>query len=150
MVHDGGYKAGTRTHGYQIGLWPSCGAVRPVSEPATKQIPSFILQPHCRRVDRILHQPMHATLRPHAHCMEHEVANVGLLTLVHHVVVLVNMENVRWHNAVCPPFRPPSRESMIVTLHNHGHGKAKRCLLQPPSQGQSTGLQWANAGGWVS
>ncbi len=56
--------------------------------------------------------------------MEHEVANVGLRPLVHHVVVFVNMENVRWHDAVCPPFRPPSRESMIVTLHNHGHGTA--------------------------
>ncbi len=54
--------------------------------------------------------------------MEHEIANVGLRPLVHHVMVFVNMENVRWRNAVCPPFPPPSCESMIVTFHNHGHG----------------------------
>jgi hypothetical protein len=54
--------------------------------------------------------------------MEHEVANVGLRPLIHHVVVFVNMENMRWRNAVRPPFAPPSCENMIVTLHNHGHG----------------------------
>ena len=56
--------------------------------------------------------------------MDHEIANIGLRSLVHHVMVFVHMENVRWHDAVCPPFRPPSRERVIVTLHNHGHGAA--------------------------
>jgi hypothetical protein len=37
---------------------------------------------------------MHSALGPHAHCMEHEVGDVGLLSLVHHVVMLINMENV--------------------------------------------------------
>jgi hypothetical protein len=56
--------------------------------------------------------------------VEHEIANVGLWPLVHHVVVFVNMEYVRRYDVVGPPFRPPSRESVIVTLHNHGHGTA--------------------------
>jgi hypothetical protein len=54
--------------------------------------------------------------------MKHKVAYVGLLPLVHHVVVFVNMENVRWYDVVCPPFCPPPRESVMVTFHNHGHG----------------------------
>jgi hypothetical protein len=51
--------------------------------------------------------------------MKHKVGDVGLWPLVHHIVVFVNMENVRWHDIVCPPFRPPSRECLIVTFHNH-------------------------------
>lgn len=72
----------------------------------------------------MLHQPVHPALRPHAHRMEHEVTNVGLRPLVHHVVVFVNMENMRWYDVVCPALSPPSRESVIVTFHNHGHGTA--------------------------
>ena len=53
--------------------------------------------------------------------MEHEVGNVGLLSLVHHVVMLVNMENIRWRDAVCLPFLPSPRKCVIVTLHNHRH-----------------------------
>jgi hypothetical protein len=53
--------------------------------------------------------------------MEHEIANVGLLSLVHHVVMLVNMENVRWRDVVYPPSLPPSGKSVIVALHNHRH-----------------------------
>jgi len=56
--------------------------------------------------------------------MEHEVANVDLRPLIQHIVVLVNMENVRWYDAVCPPFPPPSCKSVIVTFHNHRHGTA--------------------------
>jgi len=72
----------------------------------------------------MLHQPVHPALRPHAHCMEHEVANVGLRPLIHHIMVLVNMENVRWHYVVCPPLPPPSCKSVVVTFHHHGHGSA--------------------------
>jgi hypothetical protein len=124
LSHDGGHKAGARADGNQIGLWPSCGAVRPVIEPATKRNPRFAFQPHGRGVDWMLHQPVHTSLRPHTHCMKHKVAYVGLLPLNHHVVVFVNMENVRWYDVVCPPFRPPPCESVMVTFHNHGHGAA--------------------------
>ena len=41
--------------------------------------------------------------------------------LTHHVVMLVNMENVRWWDVVCLPSLPPSGKSVIVTLHNHRH-----------------------------
>ena len=53
--------------------------------------------------------------------MEHEVANVGLLSLVHHVVMLVNMENVRWRDVVCLPSLPPLGKCVIVMLHNYRH-----------------------------
>jgi hypothetical protein len=92
-----------------------------MSEPATKQIPRFIFQPHSWGVDRILHQPVYPALRPDAHRMKHKIGNAGLWPLVHHVVVFVNMKNVRWEDVVCPQFRPPSRESMIVTLQDHRH-----------------------------
>jgi hypothetical protein len=67
--------------------------------------------------------------------MEHEVSNVGLRPLVHHVVVFVNMENMRWYDVVCPPFRPPSRERVIVVFHNHGHWTASpfKQLRETPS-----------------
>ena len=58
---------------------------------------------------------------PHAHRMEHEVGNVGLLSLVHHVVMLVNMENVRWRDVVCLPSLPPAGKSVIVALYNYRH-----------------------------
>ncbi len=65
-------------------------------------------------------QPMYSAPGPEPHRMEHEVGNVGLLSLVHHVVMLVNMENVRWRDPVCPPSPPPSGKGVIVTFHNHG------------------------------
>jgi len=99
-----------------------------VTESALQQVPSFVFQPHGGGVDGMLHQPMHLALGPHAHRMEHEVGNVGLLSLVHHVVMLVNMENVRWRNLVCLPSLPPSRKRMIVTLHNHRH--RTRCPVE--------------------
>jgi hypothetical protein len=46
---------------------------------------------------------MHSALGPYAHRMEHKVGNVGLLLLVHHVVMLVNMENVRWRDVMRLP-----------------------------------------------
>ena len=61
----------------------------------------------------------HPALRPDAHCMKHKIGDVGLWPLVHHIVMFVNMKNVRWHDVVCPQFSLPSRESMIVTFHNH-------------------------------
>jgi hypothetical protein len=51
--------------------------------------------------------------------MEHEVGNVGLLSLVHHVVMLINMENVRWRDVVCLPSLPPSGKCVIVVLYNY-------------------------------
>ena len=42
-------------------------------------------------------------------------------TMVHHVVMLVNMENVRWWDVVCLPSLPPSGKSVIVPFHNHRH-----------------------------
>jgi hypothetical protein len=69
----------------------------------------------------MLYQPMHPALGPHAHRMEHEVGNVDLLSLVHHVVMFVNMENVRWRDVVRLPSLPPSGKCMIVPLHNHRH-----------------------------
>jgi len=92
-----------------------------VTEPATERFPRFVFQPQGGRVDGVLHQPMHSALRPHTHRMEHEVGNVGLLSLVHHVVMLVHMENVCWRDVVCPPALPPSGKGVIVTFHNHGH-----------------------------
>ena len=64
---------------------------------------------------------MYLALGPHAHRMEHEVGNVGLLSLVHHVVMLVNMENVRWRDVVCLPSLPPAGKSVIVALYNYRH-----------------------------
>ena len=72
----------------------------------------------------MLDQPMHAALRPRAHGVEHKVGNVGLLSLVHHVVMFVNMENVRWWDIVCLPSLPPTGEGLIVPFHNHRHGTA--------------------------
>ncbi len=68
----------------------------------------------------MLDQPMHSAPGPDPHRLEHEVGNVGLLSLVHHIVMLVNMENVRWRDPVCPPSPPPSGKGVIVTFHNHG------------------------------
>ena len=70
----------------------------------------------------MLDQPMYSTLRPNAHRMEHEVGNVGLLPLVHHVVMFVNMENMRWCDVMCLPFLPPLVKGMIVPFHNYRHG----------------------------
>ena len=95
--------------------------MRPVTEPASQRIPRLFIQPHGRRVDGMLHQPMHSALGPHAHRMVHEVGNVGLLSLVHHVVMLVNMENVRWRDVVCLPSLPPAGKSVIVALYNYRH-----------------------------
>ena len=47
--------------------------------------------------------------------------NVGLMSLVHHVVKLVNMENVRWRDVVCLPSLPPAGKSVIVALYNYRH-----------------------------
>lgn len=83
----------------------------------------------------MLHQPMHSAIRPNVHRMEHEVGNVGLRSLVHHVVMLVNMENVRWRYSLCTPSLFPSAKGVIVTFHNHGHGTASpvKQLLQTQS-----------------
>jgi hypothetical protein len=51
--------------------------------------------------------------------MVHKVANVGLLSLVHHVVMLVNMENVRWRDAVFLTSLPPLSKRMIVTFYDY-------------------------------
>jgi len=56
--------------------------------------------------------------------MGHEIADVGLRPLVQHIVVFVNMEDVRRRDTAFPPFCPPSSERVIVTFNNHGHGKA--------------------------
>lgn len=64
---------------------------------------------------------MHATLRPYCHRMEHEVADVGLLSLVHHVVVFVNVEDVRGRDTGSPPSVPPVSECVIVSFNNQGH-----------------------------
>ena len=69
----------------------------------------------------MLYQPMDSALRPYAHRMIHEVGNISLLSLVHHVVMLVNMEYVRWRDVVCLPPLPPSGESMIMTIYNYRH-----------------------------
>jgi hypothetical protein len=69
----------------------------------------------------MLHQPMYLALGPHSHRMVHEIGNVGLLSLVHHVVMLVNMKNVRWRDAVCLASLPPAGESVIVALYNYRH-----------------------------
>ena len=53
--------------------------------------------------------------------MEHEVSDVGLLSLVHHIVMFVNMKNVRGRDAVCPPSLPPSGECVIVAVDNRSH-----------------------------
>ena len=89
-------------------------------KPATEGIPRIVVYPHGRRVDRLLYQPMHTTLRPHAHRMEHEVSDVGLLSLVHHVVMFVNMKNIRRCDTVGVPSSPPSCERVIVPLDNRG------------------------------
>jgi hypothetical protein len=54
--------------------------------------------------------------------MEHEVGNIDLLSLIHHVVMFVNMENVGWCDVLCLPSLPPSGKSMIVPFHNYRHG----------------------------
>gem|GEM_PF-6882616 len=69
----------------------------------------------------MLHQPMDSALRPDAHCMEHEVTDVGLLSLVHHVVMFVNVKNVRWRNAVGLPSLLPSSKCVMVSVDNYGH-----------------------------
>ena len=43
----------------------------------------------------------------------------GLLSPVHHVVMLVNMENMGWRNAVFPKYPPPLSKRMIVTFHDY-------------------------------
>ena len=95
-----------------------------MTEPRAKRIPCLGFQPHGGGIDRMLDQPMHSALRPHAHGMEHEISNVGLLSLVHHVVMFVNMENVRWCHVVCLPSLPPSGKGVIVPFHNYRHGTA--------------------------
>ena len=67
---------------------------------------------------------MHSTLRPHAHGMEHKVGNVGLLPLVHHVVMFVNMKNVRSFDALCLASLHPSGKGVIVSFHNYRYGTA--------------------------
>lgn len=83
----------------------------------------------------MLDQPMHSALRPHAHGMEHEVGNVGVLSLVHHVVMFVYMEDVRWCDVVCLPSLPPSGKGVIVPFHNYRHGT--RCPVEQFLQTQS-------------
>jgi len=51
--------------------------------------------------------------------MVHKVANVGLLSLVHHVMMLVNMKNVGWRYAVFLTSFPPTSKRMIVTLYDY-------------------------------
>jgi hypothetical protein len=51
--------------------------------------------------------------------MVHKVANVGLLSLVHHVMMLVNMKNVGWCYAVFLTSFPPMSKCMIVTLYDY-------------------------------
>ncbi len=85
----------TRADGYKVGFRPLGRPTSTVCKTATEYLPHVVLYPHDRRVYRLLHQPMNPALRPHAHCMEHEVADVGLLSLVHHDVMLVNVEDVR-------------------------------------------------------
>jgi hypothetical protein len=52
--------------------------------------------------------------------VEHEIPDVCLLSLVHHVVMLVNMKNVRWCDVIPLPFLSPAGKRVIVTFHNHG------------------------------
>jgi len=102
--------------GFRPPGWPM-GTVR---KTATEAVPSIMLDPDGRRVDRVLYQPMHSALRPDAHRVEHKVVYVGLLSLVHHVVVLVNMKNVRRRDPVGAPLLSPSGESVIVPVDNDG------------------------------
>jgi hypothetical protein len=88
---------------------------------AAEPLPSIFIYPHGRRLDRVLHQPMDSALRPDAHCMEHEVTDVGLLSLVHHIVMFVNVKNVCWRNAVGPPSLSPSSKCVMVSVDDYGH-----------------------------
>jgi hypothetical protein len=62
---------------------------------------------------------MDPAMGPHCHRMEHEVPDVGLLSLVHHVVMLVNMEDMGRGDAVSPPSVSPSSKCVIVSLHHY-------------------------------
>jgi len=59
--------------------------------------------------------------------MVHKVGNVGLLSLTHHVLMLVNMKNVGWRDAEFLTSLPPLSKRMIVTLYDYRNRTACPC-----------------------
>jgi hypothetical protein len=104
-----------------MGFRPGSGPTRTLRKSAAEPLPGIFIHPHGRRVDRMLHQPMDSALRPDAHCMEHEVTDVGLLSLVHHVVMFVKVKNVSRRNAVGLPSLLSSSKCVMVSVDNCGH-----------------------------
>ena len=62
---------------------------------------------------------MHSALGPHHHGVVHEVGDVGVPSLIHDVMVLVNMEDVRRTRQGSPsdPTSPASKR-LVVLLHD--------------------------------
>ena len=93
--------------------------------------PGLVREPVGRRVDRLLDQPVYPDLRPGPHRMEQEVRYVRGGELVHHVVVLVDMQNVLWiGQALLLQTGPPPSKGDVMTVDDVGN-RTGRPLQQP-------------------
>ena len=85
--------------------------------------PGLVREPVGRRVDRLLDEPVYPDLRPGPHRVEQEVRYVRRGVLVHHVVVLVDMQNVVWiGQALLFQTGPPPSKCDVMTADDVANG----------------------------
>jgi hypothetical protein len=88
-----------------------------MTETPLKMRPDIIAQPHGRRINGFLYEPMHVAFRPKAHRVIHKVCYVRSFPFIHHVVMLINVQNVgRRRQPAFTNASSPSCECMIVPL----------------------------------
>ena len=107
----------TGTDRHEVRSWPASGPTGSMTEAPSKVRPCIIAQPHGRRINGFLNKPMHAAFRPEPHRVIHKVCYVCSLSLIHHVVMLINVQDVGRHRQ--PTFTnasSPLCECMIVPL----------------------------------
>ena len=107
------------------------------AEPLGQRLPYLVAQPDPGSVYRLLREPMDAALRPDHHGVIHEVGDVRVPSLIHHVMVLVDVEYVRrTRQRASPSPVSPACEHPVVLLHD----ESDRCPapsqqpLKPPNR----------------
>jgi hypothetical protein len=93
-----------------------------MTESVRKNVPGLLSKPHIGVIDSSVNHPMHLTGGPLTHNMIHEIGKIRVLSLVHHVMMFVDMNNeLRCRELTMTHQISPFPKGMVVFLNNDGH-----------------------------
>ena len=118
----GVHKARTGADGNEGRSGPLTWTSRTHSESSLDSGPCVEVKPHPGFLNSVLCNPVHTTMRPHGHCVDHHIGDVDSPVFIHHVVVLVHMQDVSgsWQLPLSDK-DAPLPESLGMVFHHDVH-----------------------------